>query len=62
MERSKKLLNKETDGFLTFDGLLTSFFESLTINRQVVLTFEDLEEEQLEAITRDEKVNEEMTS
>lgn len=59
---SKKLLTKETDGFLTFDGLLTSFFESLTVNRQVVLTFEDLEEEQLEAITRDEKVNEEMIS
>lgn len=59
---SKKLLTKETDGFLNFDGLLTSFFESLTINRQVVLTFEDLEEEQLEAITRDENLNEEMTS
>lgn len=59
---SKKLVAKETDGFLIFNGLLTSFFESLTVNRQVVLTFEELEEEQLESITRDSKVNEEMAN
>lgn len=59
---SKKLLAKETDGFLIFNSLLTSFFESLTVNRQVVLTFEELEEEQLESITKDSKVNEEMTN
>lgn len=59
---SKKLLTKEVDGFLGFDSLLTSFFESLTVNRQVVLTFEDLEEEQLESITRDQKINEEMAN
>lgn len=59
---SKKLLAKEIDGFLTFDSLLASFFESLTVNKQVVLTFEDLEEEQLESITKDSKVNEEMTN
>lgn len=59
---SKKLLLKEADGFLTFDSLLSSFFESLTVNKQVVLTFEDLEEEQLESITKDSKVNEEMTN
>ena len=59
---SKKLVAKETDGFLIFNSLLTSFFESLTINRQVVLTFEELEEEQLESITKDSKVNEEMTN
>lgn len=59
---SKKLLLKEADGFLVFDSLLSSFFESLTVNKQVVLTFEDLEEEQLESITKDSKVNEEMTN
>lgn len=59
---SKKLLTKEVDGFLAFDGLLSRFFESLTVNRQLVLTFEELEEEQLESITRDSKVNEEMAN
>lgn len=59
---SKRLLTKEADGFLAFDSLLSSFFESLTVNKQVVLTFEDLEEEQLESITKDSKVNEEMTN
>lgn len=59
---SKKLLTKEADGFLAFDGLLASFFESLTVNKQVVLTFEELEEEQMEAITKDSKVNEEMAN
>ena len=59
---SKKLLAKEIDGFLTFDSLLASFFESLTVNRQIVLTYEDLEEEQLESITSDSKINEEMTN
>ena len=59
---SKKLLLKEADGFLAFDSLLSSFFESLTVNKQVVLTFEDLEEEQLESITKDSKVNEKMTN
>lgn len=59
---SKKLVVKETDGFLIFNSLLTSFFDSLTVNRQVVLTFEELEEEQLESITKDEKINEEMAN
>lgn len=59
---SKKLLTKEADGFLAFDGLLSSFFESLTVNRQVVLTFEELEEEQMESITKDSKINEEMAN
>lgn len=59
---SKKLLAKEIDGFLTFDSLLASFFESLTVNRQVVLTFEELEEEQMESITQDSKINEEMAN
>ena len=59
---SKKLLSKEDDGFLAFDSLILHFFESLTVNKQVVLTFEELEEEQMEAITKDSKINEEMTS
>lgn len=59
---SKKLLSKEADGFLAFDSLLLHFFESLTVNKQVVLIFEELEEEQMEAITKDSKINEEMTS
>lgn len=59
---SKKLLAKEIDGFLTFDSLLASFFESLTVNRQIVLTYEELEEEQMESITKDSKINEEMAN
>ena len=59
---SKKLLTKEVDGFLGFDSLLSRFFESLTVNRQLVLTFEELEEEQMESITQDSKINEEMAN
>ena len=59
---SKRLLAKEADGFLIFNSLLTSFFESLTVNLQVVLTFEELEEEQMESITSDSKINEEMAN
>lgn len=59
---SKKLLIKEVDGFFGFNSLLESFFESLTVNKQLVLTFEELEEEQMEAITKDQKINEEMAN
>lgn len=59
---SKKLVAKETDGFLIFNSLLTSFFDSLTVNKQLVLTFEELEEEQMESITSDSKINEEMAN
>lgn len=59
---SKKLLTKEVDGFLGFDSLLSRFFESLTVNKQLVLTFEELEEEQMESITSDSKINEEMAN
>lgn len=58
----KKLLTKEVDGFLAFDSLLAHFFESLTVNKQLVLTFEELEDEQMEAITSDSKINEEMAN
>lgn len=57
----KSLLVKERNGLL-FDSFLVDFLESLTVNKQLVLTFEELEEEQLESITRDSKVNEEMTN
>lgn len=59
---SKKLLIKEVDGFFGFNSLLASFFESLTVNKQLVLTFEELEDEQMEAITKDSKINEEMAN
>lgn len=57
----KGLLVKERNGLL-FDSFLVDFLESLTVNKQLVLSFEELEEEQLESITKDSKVNEEMTN
>lgn len=57
----KGLLNKERNG-LQFDSFLVDFLESLTVNKQLVLSFEELEEEQLESITKDEKINEEMAN
>jgi len=57
----KGLLVKERNGLL-FDSFLVDFLESLTVNKQLVLSFEELEEEQLEAITKDSKINEEMTN
>lgn len=57
----KGLLIKERNGLL-FDSFLVDFLESLTVNKQLVLSFEELEEEQLESITKDSKVNEEMTN
>ena len=39
-----------------------AIFESLTVNQQIVLTFEEKDEEQLEAITKDSKINEEMAN
>lgn len=57
----KEILVKSKHGYW-FSELLEQFFDSLTVNQQVVLTFEEQDEEQLEAITRDGKVNEEMTN
>lgn len=57
----KEIIVKSKHGYW-FSNLLESFFESLTVNQQIVLTFEEEEEEQLEAITKDGKVNEEMTN
>lgn len=57
----KGLLVKERNGLL-FDSFLVDFLESLTVNKQLVLTFEELEEEQMESITSDSKINEEMAN
>lgn len=57
----KEILVKSKHGYW-FSELLEQFFDSLTVNQQIVLTFENEEEEQLEAITKDGKVNEEMTN
>ena len=58
---SAELLEK-TSQFLIFSELLTSFYGSLTDNMQIVLTFEQTQEEQMEAIDKDGKVNEAMTN
>ena len=62
----KKLIDAEllekVSKFLVFGELLASFYGSLTDNMQIVLTFEQTQEEQMEAITKDGKVNEEMTN
>lgn len=58
----KGILFKNKRGHYWFSELLESFFDSLTVNQQIVLTFEELEEEQLEAITKDSKINEEMAN
>lgn len=57
----KGLLEKARNG-IVFPILLESFFGSLTENKQILLTFEKLQEEQLESITKDSEVNEEMTN
>lgn len=57
----KEILIKTKHGYW-FSELLEQFFNSLTVNQQLVLTFEEKEDEQLEAITKDGKVNEEMTN
>lgn len=56
----KGILEKERNG-VAFDSLLIKFLESLTVNKQMVFTFEELEEEQLEAIDESGRVNEQMT-
>ena len=62
----KKLIDAEllvkVSKFLVFGELLASFYSSLTDNMQIVLTFEQTQEEQMEAITKDGKVNEEMAN
>lgn len=57
----KGLLTKETHG-LGFSSLLESFFESLKKHKQILLTFEHLKEEQMESISEDGNINEEMAN
>lgn len=54
------LLERVEDG-LAFSPLLVSFIESTTHNKQLVFTLEE-KEEQLETITEDSQINEEMVS
>lgn len=62
----KKLINTEllekTTQFLIFSELLTDFYTSLTDNKQIVINFEKLQEEQMEAIDKEGHVNEAMTN
>lgn len=55
-------LLEKTSQFLIFSELLTSFYGSLTDNMQIVLTFEKLQEEQMEAIDKEGHVNEAMAN
>lgn len=54
---NKKLLLKETRGLLAFNGTLTDFFENLGKTPQIVLTFEELENEHIESIAKDNKLS-----
>ena len=40
----------------------STFFKTISNNKQVLLTFEDLEDEQLEAVNEDGSLNEEMVN
>lgn len=57
----KGLLEKGRNG-LTFSALLEDFFGSLTENKQILLTFEKIQEEQMEAIDEEGHINESMTN
>lgn len=57
----KSLLEKGRNG-LTFSALLEDFFSSLTENKQILLTFEKIQEEQMEAIDKEGHINESMAN
>lgn len=57
----KGLLEKGRNG-LTFSALLEDFFGSLTENKQILLDFEQLQEEQMESIDKDGHINESMAN
>lgn len=57
----KGLLEKGRNG-LTFSALLEDFFSSLTENKQILLTFEKIQEEQMEAIDKEGHINESMAN
>lgn len=57
----KSLLEKGRNG-LTFSALIEDFFSSLTENKQILLTFEKLQEEQMESIDEEGHINESMAN
>lgn len=57
----KSLLEKGRNG-LTFSALIEDFFSSLTENKQILLTFEKIQEEQMEAIDKEGHINESMAN
>lgn len=57
----KGLLEKGRNG-LTFSALLEDFFSSLTESKQILLTFEKLQEEQMESIDEEGHINESMAN
>lgn len=57
----KSLLEKGRNG-LNFSALLEDFFSSLTENKQILLTFEKLQEEQMESIDEEGHINESMAN
>jgi hypothetical protein len=60
--RDKKVITKATIGQNAYElsAEADQFFKSISNNIQVVLTYEPVEEEQLEAINKDGSVNEDM--
>ena len=60
--RDKKIITKATIGQNAYElsDEADQFFKSISNNIQVVLTFEPVEEEQLEAINKDGSLNEDM--
>ena len=60
--RDKKVITKATIGQNSYElsAEADRFFKSISNNIQIVLTFEPVEEEQLEAINKDGTLNEEM--
>lgn len=57
----KSLLEKGRNR-LNFSALLEDFFSSLTENKQILLTFEKIQEEQMEAIDKEGHINESMAN
>jgi hypothetical protein len=50
------------DKKVLFEALIEDFFSSLTENKQILLTFEKLNEEQLESIDKSGHINESMAN
>ena len=59
---TEKILLEKGRNRLNFSALLEDFFSSLTENKQILLTFEKLQEEQMEAIDKEGHINESMAN